>query len=57
MDKTYDEMIKAAVEYLYTDKDMDDFDKGELSGAAFAIAYMFGKNKVEVKNHIKNSVH
>lgn len=57
MNKTYDEMIKAAVEYLYTGKNMDDFDKGELSGVAFAIAYMFGKSKVEVKNDIRNDTH
>lgn len=57
MNKTYDEMIKAAVEYLYTGKDIDDFDKGELSGVAFAIAYMFGKSKVEVKNDIRNDTH
>ena len=52
MNMTYEEIVKAVVNHMYLDYGMDDFDKGELSGAAFVIAQMFGKNKVSVKNDI-----
>jgi hypothetical protein len=49
---TYEEIVKVVADYLYFGDDMDDFEKGELSGAAFAIAKMFNKNKRDVKNDI-----
>lgn len=53
MDKTYEEIIKLVADRVYLGSDKDDFDNGELSGAAFVISRMFGKTIVSVKKDIK----
>ena len=52
---TYEEIVNAAANYIFLDNYMDDYDKGELSGAAFAIAQMFNKNKLNVRADIRNA--
>lgn len=53
MNYTYEEIIFKAANYIYIGDNNDDYDKGELSGAAFVIARMFNKSKIEVKEDIK----
>ena len=55
MEKTYDEIINHMAAYIHINTDSDDFDKGELSGAAIAIARIYGKNKMDVKTDIRNT--
>ena len=55
MDKTYEQMVELAAYSIWCGDEMDDYDKGELSGAALMIAAMFGKMSGDVKWDIKDA--
>ena len=55
MEKTYEQMIELAAYSIWCGDGVDDYDKGELSGAALMIAAMFGKSKRDVKKDIRDA--
>lgn len=55
MYNTYEQMVEMAAYSIWCGDEMDDYDKGELSGAALMIAAMFGKMRGDVKWDIINA--
>lgn len=55
MEKTYEQMVELAASRIWCGDDRDDFDKGELSGAALMIAAMFEKMRGNVKFDIQDA--